>query len=104
MTDTAAPKKSILTALLDELQAIENNFHGLADPQLAIAGKMRELLTEAVNALEMVRADIDKAQAFGAKLESVISQVEDLAKRVAAIEPKQDTSEGAAPAPAAAKA
>ena len=99
MTDAAAPKKTILSMLLDELEAIENNFHGLADPQLAIAGKMRELLTEAVSALETLRVDIEKAKAFGSRLESVISQVEDLANRVAAMEPKQAASAGATPPP-----
>jgi hypothetical protein len=74
-----APKKSILATLLSDLEAIEQNFHGLADPQLAIAGKTRELLNEAVAVIEGVRAGAAKAEALAAT-------VEDLLKRVAALE------------------
>lgn len=52
--------------LLAELAAIEANLHNYADPQLAMAGKQRELLEKMV--LVMQRHD-DTLQDLGARVE-----------------------------------
>lgn len=70
-------EKKALSTLLEELDAIETSFHMIADPQLAIAGKMREILTEAVAAVESAATEIS----------SLKSSLASLASRVAALEP-----------------
>jgi formylmethanofuran dehydrogenase subunit E len=83
MTAAAAAQLSTLQQLLADLEAIENNFHGLADPQLAIGTKMREILTETVKVVHEVQSEALKATEMAGNAEALASSAKDAAQGVA---------------------